>query len=75
MWSSPRWREISRRLTTVARRSGKGCVDCGSLDDLVADHRDGFDGPDDPCAWDETLVDVRCRSCSGKKDGALPRRR
>lgn len=73
LWHSPEWRELSSRTTAAARTNGAGCVDCGSLSDLVADHIEAFDGRDDPLALDETNVAARCRSCSGKKDGGRRR--
>jgi hypothetical protein len=69
VWQSERWRRLSRR---VRARDG-ACVDCGAIADLVADHVEGFDGPDDPRAWDPSLIVTRCRSCSGAKDGGRRR--
>lgn len=62
------------RLVCFAR-DGWTCVDCGYIDEtrtgagLVADHVLGFDGPDDPNAWDIDNLATRCPVCSGRKDG------
>jgi hypothetical protein len=70
VWNSARWKALSR---LIRRRDGK-CVECGGPAE-VADHDEGFDGPDDPRAWDETKIHAMCLRCSGSKDGAKPRLR
>ncbi len=61
------WRRLSRR----ARRLQPWCTDCGSPDDLTADHS--------PAAWDAhergesitlDMVDVVCRRCNGSRGAA-----
>jgi 5-methylcytosine-specific restriction endonuclease McrA len=44
VYESERWRRLSRH---VRRRDGC-CVDCGSTDDLTADHIEGFANEHDP---------------------------
>lgn len=58
------WRKVSAR----ARRKQPWCSDCGSVDDLTADHT--------PAAWEAhdagrpitlDLVDVVCRPCNSRR--------
>lgn len=63
------WRAVSQQ----ARRIQRFCSDCGSTEDLTADHK--------PEAWQRKAegksirlcdVDVLCRSCNGSKGSSKP---
>ena len=72
VWTSARWKRLKRR---AHERDDWTCVDCPYRDEtetgkgLVADHELGFDGPEDPLAWDLEHIVTRCLPCSGRKDG------
>ena len=75
VWQSPRWKALKRRVHV---RDDWTCRDCGHRDPtgvtLVGDHVDGFVDVDDPRAFEEDLVETRCLTCSGAKDGGRPDR-
>lgn len=58
-----------QRLSAKARRLQPYCIDCGSTEDLTADHvvPKGLGGPSTM-----SNVVVRCRSCNARKGARMP---
>lgn len=56
-----RWKRLSARL----RSRQPFCSSCGTRDDLTVDHVQPLALGGDP--FDETNLDVLCRSCNGRK--------
>lgn len=56
-----RWKRLSARL----RRAQPFCSECGTRYDLTVDHVMPLAHGGDP--FDETNLDVLCRSCNGRK--------